>query len=587
MVDFSSRAAIPAPPTRSVAANGSQRCLQPVFREEFPRRRRCSFAPLPFRDLSRKPSPPPSGGNKWLFFLETVKEISEFDHKVRKIALVKKAIAKFRHFAANPRPRHLRRKKDPQTEKAHSLVTATEYFDAEATLLEAIQHHHFRREILKLKENAIDSPTARQSLSASSSKIKSLNPFIADDGLMRLGGRLVNSLVNSHRKFPIILPKDDDNVRCLIDFVHKQEHHRGPTHILAVLRRKYWIINGLRACKSAVHRCVRCQMFLKAPEQQRMAPLPEERVAFNAPFEVTGVDLMGPFSVIFSKDPKSKTAQKMWVAVFTCFSSRAVHAECVSKLDADSFINAVVRFTSRRPGLRKFVSDNGTNFVATNVILRQQLENFRRQSVVPLATRGIEWEFIPPGMPSYGGCWERVVGLFKRMIASLGRAKAHRFDAFSTAIISMESVLNRRPLCTLTSSPDDLEPLTPNHILHPATFAHSSATIIPDGVFSDADALQSNWKRAQVNINAAKKLFFDQYLPILQERRKWAQAKTQLAVGDVVLLVDEAKKRHNWSLARVTEVEGSDLVRRVHVKNSEGKDLRLDRNKVVKLELSS
>ena len=279
---------------------------------------------------------------------------------------------------------------------------------------------------------------------------------------------------------------------------------------------------------------------------------------------------MGPFSTLMN----GRAPQKIWVAVFTCFLSRAVHVETVQKMDSSSFINAIVRFSSRRPGLKKLVSDNGTNFVGANAILKKEMEAYRNSSTQLLATRGIEWEFIPAHTPHRGGVWERIVGLFKRMLATLGKGDATKYDVFHTTIIEMEATLNRRPLCALSQSPNDMEALTPAHILYPATFAHSSAIIIPSGEVEEAEALRSTWKRAQSRVNACKKLFYREYIAILQQRRKWTNDD------------DESIPRREWKLARVTEVGGSDgLPRHVHVIRADGKTSVHDRTKVVKLEI--
>ena len=61
----------------------------------------------------------------------------------------------------------------------------------------------------------------------------------------------------------------------------------------------------------------------------------EIKPAFNR----TGIDLFGPVPI------KLRRARiKRWVALFTCFATRAVHREAVEGLDSDNFINALVRF---------------------------------------------------------------------------------------------------------------------------------------------------------------------------------------------------------------------------------------------------
>ena len=148
--------------------------------------------------------------------------------------------------------------------------------------------------------------------------------------------------------------------------IHEREGHSGSKHTLNQIRRKYWINKGLQTTKSVIQKCAVCQKKFKSPMTQKMAPLPAPRVTQMAPFEETGVDLMGHFKV---KIQNSRATHKIWVAIFTCLSMRSVHAKLVFHLDADSMINAIVRFNARRPGLRRFTSDRGTNLVAAEVTI--------------------------------------------------------------------------------------------------------------------------------------------------------------------------------------------------------------------------
>ena len=103
---------------------------------------------------------------------------------------------------------------------------------------------------------------------------------------------------------------------------------------------------------------------------------------------------MGPFLVKLN----GRADHKVYVAVFTCFESRSVHAEVVFKLDADSAINAIARFNARRPGLNHLYSDRGTNFVAANSILEKELNDINKEAAPELSKKNIVWTFNPPPM---------------------------------------------------------------------------------------------------------------------------------------------------------------------------------------------
>lgn len=88
------------------------------------------------------------------------------------------------------------------------------------------------------------------------------------------------------------------------------------------------------------------------------------------PFLHTEVDFIGPVILRMTKGRGHK-AYKTFLAVFICFSSRAVHLEVVSDYSADAlFLAAFRRFVSRRGLCKAIYSDCGTNFVGADSQLR-------------------------------------------------------------------------------------------------------------------------------------------------------------------------------------------------------------------------
>ena len=91
-----------------------------------------------------------------------------------------------------------------------------------------------------------------------------------------------------------------------------------------------------------------------------MADLPKDRVTGIQPFYV---NLCGP--VFVTLKIRGKQPIKMYIAVFVCFTSKAVHMETVNDLSTDSVLWSLNIFIGRR-GLPKTIwCDNTTNFVRT------------------------------------------------------------------------------------------------------------------------------------------------------------------------------------------------------------------------------
>ena len=57
-------------------------------------------------------------------------------------------------------------------------------------------------------------------------------------------------------------------------------------------------------------------------------------------------------------------SNKVWICLFTCCVTRAVHLELVLDLSAVTFIRCLKRFAARRGLPRKIVSDNAKTFKA-------------------------------------------------------------------------------------------------------------------------------------------------------------------------------------------------------------------------------
>ena len=77
-------------------------------------------------------------------------------------------------------------------------------------------------------------------------------------------------------------------------------------------------------------------------------------------FTNVGLDVFGDFKVKLCKATRSRSAKKkVWVVLFTCLSSLAVHLELIGSLDTSTFTNALRHFLGIRGKGSLFKSDNG------------------------------------------------------------------------------------------------------------------------------------------------------------------------------------------------------------------------------------
>ena len=445
-------------------------------------------------------------------------------------------------------------------ERKKSLKTAYLNLDviqsAERALIIYIQKIHFKEEIQILEKQKDASYTVKRS-----SSLRKLDPFISN-GLIRVGGRLTRSDLPFDVKHPVLLPKDSVITKLILHEVHQSVGHMGKNFMLANLRQRYWIIGASSAIKTMVSKCIQCRRYQAPVEQQKMASLPVDRlVADEPPFSRVGMDFFGPFEV-----KQGRRVVKRYGVVFTCLAIRAVHLELANSLDTDSCINAIRRFVARRGPVKSIQSDNGTNLVGSEHEMRKEIENWNVQKINGvLLQKSISWRFNPPTASHFGGVWERLIRLIRKILYSLLRQQNIRLDdeSLQTLFCEVEAVLNCRPITEAPNSPNDLDVLTPNHLL----FLRPGEQL-PPGVFHNSDNYaKRRWRQVQYLADIFWKRWIREYLPLLQERQKWNSAKRNLVVGDIVLIVDTTPRK-SWALGRVLEVvkDNKGLVRIVKLK---------------------
>ena len=298
------------------------------------------------------------------------------------------------------------------------------------------------------------------------SKLISLNPFLDKDDVLRVGGRLDQATMVYDRKYPIILPKNHELTRLIIDNEHLKNLHAGPQLLLATLRQKYWIIGARNVIRQSLHKCVTCRRNKATSLQQIMGVLPKERVTPKKAFNTTGVDYAGPVLLKIGRG-RGRRNEKAWIALFVCLAVKAVHLELVTSLSTEAFLAAFRRFISRRGKPSSMFSDNGTNFVGANRELRQFISKDEHNDIVRKALQQdqIEWHFMPQKASHFGGLWEAGVKSVKyhlrRVVGDVGLT----FEEMSTVLCQIEACLNSRPLTAISTDPSDLQALTPGHFL--------------------------------------------------------------------------------------------------------------------------
>jgi hypothetical protein len=422
--------------------------------------------------------------------------------------------------------------------KNRGALTASEITNARAIILKVQQAISFEEEVKLLKMN---NPLPRKHW------MSFLGPFIDQQGLIRVGGRLDNASIPKNQKHPILLKKCH-LVEILVREIHLSNCHSGNGLTERILRENYWIPAVRARVKKVLRNCPTCVRWKAMAIQPAMANLPSQRVNPAPVFSHIGVDLCGPFEIKASPLRFEKLI-KVWIAVFICLISKAVHLEIVTDLSTDAFLAAFSRFSSRRGVPALIMSDNGTNFVGANRRMKEGWQQISLKTKEILAYQEVKWDFIPPYSPSFGGVWEAAVKSLKYFLKRMSTARNLTYEEFSTLLCKIESILNSRPLYPSSDDPEDEPALTPWHLI-----AQRSAKCCPaDASKPSSMPYTKKWMTIRQIQTQFWERFYREYLTQLQKRYKWKNPQRNLEEGDVVLVKEPSKPPGSWNMGRVIE----------------------------------
>lgn len=251
-------------------------------------------------------------------------------------------------------------------------VNSDELKWADMTLVKYAQSKVLSKEIGILIRGKLD----HKNKLPSTSVLKNLPVYWDEqDEVIRLESRLhLASSLTHDFKNPIILPKGDVAEKKIMH-LHQSRKHASQRQTFNLLRQNYWILGSFNYTKQVVRKCKtpRCR-YIKY-SSPRIAPLPAMRIDNPKPWVNVGVDYMGPLLckhecstemtalVKASKDFKTLSANekkkrvkdlekkcvhpktfKIWIVLFTCLQTRAIHVETIDSCSTRDFLNAFRRF---------------------------------------------------------------------------------------------------------------------------------------------------------------------------------------------------------------------------------------------------
>lgn len=161
--------------------------------------------------------------------------------------------------------------------------------------------------------------------------------------------------------------------------------------------------------------------------------------------------------------------------------------------------------------------------------------------------KGIKWIINTPAASHHGGVWERQIRTVRKILNSVLKLQPLDDEGLQTIMCEVEAIINNRPITKTSDDLNDLEALTPNHLLLLKT-----QPSIPSGIFTKDDQYaRRHWKQVQYMADLFWTRWTREYLPLLQEWQKWSRTKRNFLPGDVILIVDESALRNSWIMGRV------------------------------------
>lgn len=415
---------------------------------------------------------------------------------------------------------------------------------------------------------------------------------IDNSGVLRSETRLsLSETLPDETVTPILLPKRSEIVEKYVLHLHTVYGHIKGGQMLYILRRQFRLVGGKNELKRILHMCMTRGCTAPISLEQRLAPLPPERIDFLVAWGNIAVDFFGPIQIKHQCELRAECAHKdvdkkhkcnltakcpheeedkAWGCVFTCLQTRAVHLELVEGLSTATFLQAFNRMVSRR-GHPQFVwSDNAKTFKSASRILHRLYKKVDWTEVHNTsAKKGIQWKFGVEKAPHTNGIVERMVRSVKDALKSTLAAPNLSARHLETIMIEVEGIINDRPLIAPSESDD--EPAT----ISPAMLCIGRPIhLIP--MANSAGKPGSDFNRMQLHrrelVNKFWRRWQKDYLLQHQATKFVGAREAVLEKGQIVLLREENLNKGKWKLARVVEpILGRDgRIRRVKLRTQQG-----------------
>merc|ERR1712089_54307 len=374
----------------------------------------------------------------------------------------------------------------------------------------------------------------------------------------RLSGAAV-AAISGQKELPI-LAASSELAKLIVLAAHRIGGHKMIKDTIARTRQIAYIPRPGKLIKNILDNCNLCRLKKEQTSQQLMGNLPSYRICPTPPFQKVSVDLVGHYFV--KPTMTSRKQSKVWILMYLCDVSKALHTEVIDSLSSSAIINAFRSCFALRNTPEQISSDPGKCFVGAKNKLEKEIGQTAKDLVNYWPS--INWVVYPTEAPWRNGAVQAIVKQLKSSFKMLPNFKLTLLE-FRTIINEITTSINNRPLGILQN---DMQPLTPNHLLlgrnfspiAPGTTVNAYTSLLGLKGYIQ-DVYTTWWSRWEAEV--LPKLFIP--------GPKWNKTHNNVKVGDIGILLSykgsAGKILTLYNIVKVLKVIESEdgLVRKVIV----------------------
>lgn len=115
--------------------------------------------------------------------------------------------------------------------------------------------------------------------------------------------------------------------------------------------------------------------------------------------------------------------------------------------------------------------------------MRTATEQWNSEQIMDvMPQKGVKWSFNPPAGSHHGGPYESLIRSVRKVLNSTLKVQNLDEDDLHTVLSKAKDIISSRPITKALVDVNDLEALTPNHLL-----LFKTSPSLPPGVFQAAD----------------------------------------------------------------------------------------------------